>query len=257
VATAPWAPAQYLKFEDQRTRPARDLLAAVPLSDPRRIVDIGCGPGNSTELLVRRYPDADVIGLDSSAEMLAAARTRLPGVGFVLADITTWTPEPDADLLYSNATFQWVPDHLAVLERLFVALPPGAVLAVQMPDHLDGPSHTLMRTVAAAGPWAEKFAEPIRREEIHPPAVYYDRLRSAASRIDIWHSIYLHPMPDAAAIVAMVSSTGLRPFLARLDASEQAEYLRLYEAGLADAYPRVSDGFLFRFPRLFVVAVRK
>ena len=114
-----WSPAQYLKFADERSRPARDLLAAVPLTEVRRAVDIGCGPGNSTELLVARFPEAEITGLNSSPEMLEAARRRLPGVAFVEADVATWTPEVPVDLLYANATFQWVPDHKAILKRLF------------------------------------------------------------------------------------------------------------------------------------------
>ena len=120
-----WSPTQYLKFEDERTRPARDLLAQVPLGDARRVVDIGCGPGNSTELLVERFPEAEVIGLDSSAEMLAAARKRLPAATFVEADAATWSPAEPVDLLFANAVFQWVPDHLAVLARLLAALAGG------------------------------------------------------------------------------------------------------------------------------------
>ncbi len=253
-----WSPAQYLKFADERSRPARDLLAAVPLTAVRRAVDIGCGPGNSTELLAERFPDAEITGLDSSPEMLAAARERLPGVNFVEADVAAWLPEAPVDLLYANATFQWVPDHKAVLKRLFAALPAGGVLAVQMPDNVASePSHTLMRTVATEGPWAETFREPIARETIATPAAYYDLLHGQAARIDIWHTLYNHPLADAGAIVAMVRSTGLRPYLARLGGQEQADFLDRYEAKLAEAYPPLADGrVLFRFPRLFIVAVR-
>ena len=253
-----WSPAQYLKFADERSRPARDLLAAVPLTEVRRAVDIGCGPGNSTELLVARFPEAEITGLDSSPEMLEAARKRLPNVAFVEADVATWRPEAPVDLLYANATFQWVPDHKAVLKRLFRALPAGGVLAVQMPDNVASePSHTLMRALAAEAPWAEKFREPIARETIATPADYYNLLQPQAARIDIWHTIYNHPLANAAAIVAMVRSTGLRPYLARLDEDEQSAWLARYEAKLAEAYPPLADGkVLFRFPRLFIVAVR-
>ncbi len=254
----PWSPSQYLKFEDERTRPARDLLAVVPLTNVRRAVDIGCGPGNSTELLVERYPDAEVIGLDSSAEMLEAARKRLPGVTFVQADAGTWTPDADTDLLYANATFQWVPDHQAVLRRLFDALPSGGVLAVQMPDNIaTEPSHTLMRAVAAEPPWAPKFRVPIARESLGTTSDYYNLLQPAASRIDVWHTHYNHPLAGVPAIVEMIRSTGLRPYLDRLDEAERPEYLKRYEARLAEAYPPLADGkVLYRFPRLFVVAVR-
>ncbi len=253
-----WSPSQYLKFADERSRPARDLLAAVPLSEVRRAVDIGCGPGNSTELLVARFAQAEIVGLDSSPEMLAAARERLPGVSFVEADVATWTPAAPVDLLYANATFQWVPDHEAVLKRLLAALPAGGVLAVQMPDNVASePSHTLMRAVAAEAPWAEKFRVPIARETIATPADYYDLLRPDAARIDVWHTLYNHPLANVAAIVEMVRATGLRPYLARLDADEQAAFLARYAARLADAYPPLADGcVLFRFPRLFIVAVR-
>jgi trans-aconitate 2-methyltransferase len=257
-AMSTWSPVQYLKFEDERSRPARDLLAHVPLQNVRRAVDIGCGPGNSTELLAARYPDAEIIGLDSSPEMLAAARGRLPAVRFVDADAADWSPEQGTDLLFANATFQWVPRHGEVLKRLLAALPSGGVLAVQMPDNLSEPSHALMREVAGQSPWAPKFRVPIAREPIGAPASYYDLLSSDAARIDIWHTFYNHRLSGPGAIVEMVRSTGLRPFLDRLDIDEQRVFLARYEARLAEAYPPLADGrVLFRFPRLFIVAVRR
>ena len=194
----------------------------------------------------------------SSAEMLAAARERLPRVTFVEADAATWTPGEATDLLYANATFQWVPDHRAVLKRLFAALPAGGVLAIQMPDNVaTEPSHTLMRSLASESPWAPKFRVPIAREPIASPPEYYDLLQPSASRVDIWHTLYNHPLANVAAIVEMVKSTGLRPYLARLDKSEEGEWLARYAAKLAEAYPPLADGrVLYRFPRLFIVAVR-
>src|SRR4051812_44494980 len=143
-----WSAAQYLKFEDERTRPPRDLLAQVPLHSPERVVDLGCGPGNSTELLIERFPDAEVIGVDSSPDMLRQARARLPRCLFVEGDLSTWLPEQRTDLLFGNAVFHWVPDHPQVLARLLRSLPPDGVLAVQMPDNTNEPALALMETVA-------------------------------------------------------------------------------------------------------------
>ena len=190
-----WSPGQYLKFEDERTRPARDLLAAVPLAEADRVVDIGCGPGNSTELLAARYPDAEVVGIDSSPDMLKAARKRLPSVAFVEADVASWMPDPPADLLFANAVFQWVPDHLSVLARLMGGLRRGGVLAVQVPDNFAEPSHALMQEVAAAGPWRAKLAAAAgARETIPSPHAYYDRLKPLSASIDLWHTTYYHPL---------------------------------------------------------------
>lgn len=253
-----WSPGQYLKFEDERSRPALDLLARVPLDRPGRIVDVGCGPGNSTEGLARRYPEAEIVGLDSSAEMLAAARERLPDRAFIQADIETWTPDRPFDLVFANAVFQWVPDHLAVIARLLESCPPGGVLAFQVPDNLDEPTHVLMAEVARSGPWRGRFATPIRREAIPPAAAYFDRLQPLAATVDIWRTAYHHVLEGPAAIVEWVRGTGLRPWLDRLDASERAAYLDGYLERIAAAYPPLADGkVLLPFPRLFVVATKR
>jgi len=251
-----WSPAAYLKFEDERTRPARDLLAQVPLTAPRRVVDMGCGPGNSTELLVARFAAAEVIGLDNSPGMLAEATRRVPGARFGTADAGAWVPEAGTDLVFANAIYQWVPEHLAVLPRVVAALPEGGVLAVQMPDNMAEPSHVLMREVAASGPWAERLSDAARLP-LPPVATYYDALRPAARRVEIWHSIYNHALAGPEAIVEWVKSTGLRPFVDPLSADEREHFLGRYLERIAEAYPRRSDGrVLLRFPRLFIVAVR-
>ena len=254
-----WSPTQYVKFEDERTRPARDLLAQVPIESVTRAIDLGCGPGNSTELLVARYGAGGVTGMDSDAAMLEAARKRLPGTTFFQADLATWRPDQPADLLFSNAVFQWVPNHLDVLARLMEGLAPGGVLAVQMPDNFAEPTHLLMRETARSGPWSGQFAGfDDRREPIPQPNAYYDRLAPLASRVDVWHTIYNHPLKDAAAIVEWVKSTGLRPFLDHAGAQHRDGFLADYLARIAKAYAPMADGrMLLRFPRLFVVAVRK
>jgi trans-aconitate 2-methyltransferase len=255
---AAWSAAQYMKFEDERTRPVADLLARVPLAAPQRVVDLGCGPGNSTAELVARFPGAEVIGLDSSPDMLAAARRRLPHIAFVEADIVSWQPSRPVSLLFANAVFQWVPDHITVLCRLMAGLAPGGALAVQMPDNLAEPSHLAMAETAADGPWAAKIAAAgIGREPLPPAEAYYDALAPLAVAVDVWRTTYHHPLADAAAIVEWVKGTGLHPYLAPLDADERAGFLAAYAGRLAEAYPARSDGrALLRYPRLFIVAVR-
>jgi trans-aconitate 2-methyltransferase len=154
-----WSASQYVKFEDERTRPARDLLAQVPLKRIERAVDLGCGPGNSTELIIDRYGASGVTGLDSDLDMLDAARERLPGTRFVEANLATWQPEEPVDLLFANAVFQWLPDHLDIFDRLMDGLSPGGVLAVQMPDNLTEPTHLLMEETGHAGPWKPRSSK--------------------------------------------------------------------------------------------------
>ena len=256
--TEDWSARQYLKFEDERTRPPRDLLAQVPLKSARCVFDLGCGPGNSTELLVERYPQAQVIGLDSSPDMLRQARTRLPNCEFAQADLVDWSPPERTDLLFANAVFQWVPDHPAVLRRLLSALTEGAVLAVQMPDNTEEPALALMREVAAGGPWAAKLAlAAAARDDLPAPAAYYDLLGPLCAQLDIWHTVYNHVMAGADAIVEWFRGSGLRPFLAPLDDAMRRDFLADYTARVAQAYPPRHDGrVLLRFPRLFIVAIR-
>ncbi len=253
-----WSPAQYLKFADERTRPARDLLAQVPLKEARLVYDLGCGPGNSTELLVEAYPTATIIGVDNSPGMLKQARANLPSLQFEEADLHNWVASENADLLYSNATFQWLPDHISILQRMLKDLKPGGVLALQMPDNLAEPSHVAMAEAAHGAPYAEKLAHAAAARAVLPkPHFYYEVLKPHCSRLEIWHTVYNHPLKGAAAIVEWVKATGLRPFLAPLNDSEQTDYLARYEALLAKAYPAMADGMvLLRFPRLFIVAVK-
>jgi trans-aconitate 2-methyltransferase len=253
-----WSARQYLRFEDERTRPPRDLLAQVPLQSARRVFDLGCGPANSTELLIERFPGAEVIGIDSSPAMLAQARERLPKAKFEQADLTRWKPPAATDLLFGNAVFQWVPDHAAVLARLLQSLSEGGVLAVQMPDNTDEPCLALMREVASKGPWAATLAKANpARVELPRPGDYYDLLRPLCAEIDIWHTVYNHVMAGPEGIVEWFKGSALRPFLSALDAEQQKGFLADYGAAVARAYPARFDGkVLLRFPRIFIVATR-
>jgi len=258
-AAAAWNPEQYLKFEDERTRPSHDLLAQVPLDSVRRVVDLGCGPGNSTELLVARFPNAEVIGVDSSSDMLRQARERLPRCRVIEADLSTWTPEPGTDFLFGNAVFHWVPEHPRVLARLLQALPPGGVLAVQMPDNGNEPAFAVLEDVIASGPWAAAISQTKgrQRKQLLRPEGYYDLFRPLCSQIDIWHVHYNHLMENHGAVVEWFKGSGLRPLLAPLDAGMREGFLAKYTDEIGRAYPLRCDGkVMLRFPRLFIVAVR-
>ena len=250
---AGWDDAQYLKFGDQRTRPARELLARVPLEGAAHVVDLGCGPGNSTALLRARWPGARVTGVDNSDQMLARARQDDPGVQWICADAATYVPAQPADLLFANAVFHWVPEHARLFPSLMERLTPGGVLAVQMPESFDLPSHRLMREVRAAvapGRAVAGAAAPVG-----DAAFYYDLLAPRARAVDIWRTTYAHVMPDADAIVEWVKGTGLRPYVDDLEGDARAAFLSAYRRGIDEAYPARIDGKrLFPFPRLFIVA---
>jgi trans-aconitate 2-methyltransferase len=251
-----WLPNDYLRFADERTRPARDLVARIPLKAPQLVYDLGCGPGNSTALLRQAYPQAKLVGLDSSTTMLAKARIHVPQLQFIEGDIAAWPADPNADLLYANASFQWVPDHVSVLLRLLKGLKTGGVLALQMPDNLAEPSHRLMRKTAETGPWTSRLRNAAGvREAIRAPKEYYILLKPHCRSLDIWHTAYYHVLDGVQGIVDFVSTTGLRPYLDPLDEAMRRQFVDAYRAKLVKAYPEMLDGkVLMRFPRLFVVA---
>lgn len=253
-----WSPDQYLKFEDERTRPAKDLLAAVPGENITEAVDIGCGPGNSTELLVKRFPEAFVSGIDTSPDMIEKARGRLPGCTFEVADIDTWKPERKPDLLYANAVMQWLPNHERLFPRLMGFLNAGGSLAIQMPDNFDAPVHVAMREVAAECPWADRMAKAgLSRDKLADAPFYYELLRPISRRVDIWRTIYQHPLQGLDGIVEWFKGAGMRPYLSELDEEERLLFLDRYKERIAPFYPLMADGMvLLPFPRLFIVATR-
>jgi len=254
-----WSAKQYVAFEDERTRPVRDLLAALPAIEARCAVDLGCGPGNSTELLAQRFPGAELSGVDSSADMIEAARKRLPQVRFETVGIEAWSAPGPFDVILANAVLQWLPDHAALLPALARRLGQGGALAIQMPNNLDSPAHRLMREIAADGPWAHKLsAAATARTALASADWYYALLRSACGRADVWQTVYYHALSGGAgAIVEWFKGSGLRPFLDPLDAAERAAYIDRYQAALARVYPPLADGgVLLPFPRLFMIGIR-
>lgn len=251
-----WSAQQYTMFEQQRTRPVRDLVAAIPNTEVRNAVDLGCGPGNSTEVLAARYPGARVTGMDSSEDMLLDARKRLPALTFELADIGAWRPAEKFDVILANASLQWLPDHATLYPHLVDQLTPGGTLAVQTPDNLDEPAHRLAREVAADGPWAAKIGA-VKHNERHPANDYFELLSRHCSTVDVWRTTYLHPLADHAAVVEWFKASALRPFLAPLTDSEKVVFLQTYQARISQAYPALADGtVLLPFPRLFIIATR-
>ena len=253
-----WSPERYLQFASERSRPAMDLLARVGSISGKVIYDLGCGPGNSTSLLLAAYPGAFVTGVDNSPAMLERARKDVAEAEFLLADLSDWKVPADADLLFSNATFQWVPNHAEVMKRMLSAAKTGAALAVQMPNNLDEPSHSAMRLVAQNNRWSGLVGEAGSvRERLLSPAGYQDQLGGECRSLNIWQTTYYHRLADHQAILDFVSSTGLRPYLDPLSPAEQDAFKAAYVEKLKHAYTLQEDGtVLLPFPRLFIVAVR-
>jgi trans-aconitate 2-methyltransferase len=265
-----WSAQEYVTFEDERTRPVRDLVAAIRRESAREVIDLGCGPGNSTGVLAARFPGASISGVDNSADMIAAARLRLPAVNFATTDIEDWVAQESVkredlrgrrlDVILANAVLQWMPDHSTLLPALVATLAQQGVLAIQMPDNLEEPAHCLMREVAAAGPWAARLAMAAAARAVVPDVRwYYELLSSAGCQVDVWRTTYFHPLTGGATdVVEWFKGTGLRPFLAPLDAVQRTEFLTRYQHALGAAYPAMPDGgVLLPFPRLFIVAVRR
>jgi trans-aconitate 2-methyltransferase len=250
-----WHPERYLAFDDHRTRPAADLLARVPLRAPERVVDLGCGPGNSTALLALRWPHADVVGIDSAAAMLAKARDGGIAARWLEADIASWTPDAPVDLLFSNAALQWLPDHQILLPRLLSHLRPGGVLAIQMPRNFQAGSHVTLRELAAEKPWAALLAGVLRAEPVASAESYHDLLAPLTAALEFWQTEYLQVLDGEDPVLRWTEATALRPVLQTLDEIEGAAFKQAYAARLREAYPRRPDGTtLFPFLRLFIIA---
>jgi len=254
-----WRPKQYLLFEEERTRPVRDLVAQIPVASPRSVVDLGCGPGNSTAVLATRWPAARITGLDSSAEMLDRARQSNPRLEWVQGDITEWSSGAgrEYDIVFSNAALQWVTDHAAIYPRLLNRVAAGGALAVQVPANINEPAHQIMRDLASSSAWRDRFPPSgVCEWFVHGIAFYYDVLAPAAKSINIWEMTYIHVMPDVESITEWYKATGMRPFLDCLPgAAERERFIKDYTDAIRCEYkPRPSGSVLFPFRRLFLIA---
>jgi trans-aconitate 2-methyltransferase len=254
-----WDPGQYLRYAGERGRPFFDLLARVPAEKPGFVADLGCGPGNLTATLTERWPEAEILGVDNSPEMIAAAQAET-GHGsrltFREGDVRGWRPERPVDVLISNAVLQWVPGHLDVVSRWPDMLAPGGWLAFQLPGNFGQPSHTVLRDLAASARWRGQLAGVQLNRQARDPAEYLDLLARAGCTVDAWETTYLHVLPGSDPVVEWYRGTGLRPVLAALGPEQAQEFVAEYREGVTRAYPPAPYGTVLPFRRVFVVASR-
>jgi trans-aconitate 2-methyltransferase len=263
LASTVWDANLYLKFADARMRPALDLMGRLDPANARRpghaIYDLGCGAGNISRILAERFPEAPIVGIDSSEQMLEKARSQTvdPRVTFARGDLAHFKPDAPPAILYSNATYQWLPGHVDMFPGLLRLLPSGGQLAIQMPRNHEAPSHALMQEAARAGPWRDKLKGIGGIARVEEPARYFDVLKPLSSDLEVWETVYQQVLTGKDPVAQYTSSTGLRPFLEALAEPERARFYETYAALVARAYPARSDGItLFPFRRLFIVARR-
>jgi trans-aconitate 2-methyltransferase len=266
-----WDPGQYQRFAGQRARPFFELLARVGATEPGLVADLGCGPGDLTATLTGRWPGAEVIGVDSSPEMIQAAGQLLGGkdgapggrgsagsrLSFVLADLRDWRPERPVDVIISNAVLQWVPGHLAVIASWPGMLASGGWLAFQVPGNFDQPSHQILLDLAGSPRWRPLLGGVQRSRQAAQPAEYLALLAGAGCDVDAWETTYLHVLPGADPVLDWYQGSGLRPVLAALDSKAAAEFLAEYGARAREAYLATPHGTVLPFRRVFVAASRR
>jgi trans-aconitate 2-methyltransferase len=256
-----WDPAQYWTFADERSRPFFELVTRIRAEAPARVVDLGCGHGELTATLAQRWPEAVVEGVDSSTEMITAARKLVTGhldrLRFSVGDLSDWAPSAPVDVIVSNAALQWVPAHRELLPRWAAALTPGGWLAFQVPGNTDAPSHVLLRELCSSPRWQDPLASVPRGNPVGDPAEYLGLLADQGCRVDTWETTYLQVLPGENAVLEWMKGTALRPVIAALggaDSAETAEFLADYAGLLSAAYPTGPEGTVFPFRRIFVVA---
>ncbi|HMN79821.1 MAG TPA: methyltransferase domain-containing protein [Burkholderiaceae bacterium] len=252
-----WNPEQYLKFAQPRLRPALDLLARIDLPAPARIVDLGCGTGSITGLMARRWPAAQITGVDDSAAMLERARGEHPGIRWQQQSMADWRADEPVDLLFSNAALHWLPDHPALFASLIGQLAPGGVLAVQMPRNFSAPSHTAIADTVREGPWRARLEPLLKPLPVMEPAAYFEICSPLAADVDLWETEYRQVLTGQDPVKEWTKGPWLRQFLDALDEPQRSRFETDYAARVARAYPPLPDGrTLFPFRRLFLIATR-
>jgi trans-aconitate 2-methyltransferase len=253
-----WDAEQYLKFSDERTQPVRDLISRIVLENPPRIMDLGCGPGNSTAELRNRWPGSRITGLDSSPEMIARARRSYAQGEWQVGDATCWTAEEPFSLVFSNAMLHWVHDHERVCRQLLDQVATGGALAIQVPAHYDSPLHREILDVSRDPGWTSRMESARKALTNHPPEFYYDLLGPRSQRLDLWQTAYYHVLAGPEGVLEWFRGSGLRPFLESLeDEAERRHFEALLLERYKGTYPRRADGrVLFPFLRLFFVVYR-
>jgi trans-aconitate 2-methyltransferase len=258
-----WDPGQYLSFADERSRPFFDLAGRIGAQDPGYVVDLGCGPGQLTADLARRWPQATVLGIDSSVEMIEAATAARYGgddfggrLSFELGDVRDFKPDRPVDVIISNAVLQWVPGHLELLPRWADYLAPSGWLAFQLPGNFDQPSHAVLRELAGSERWRDRLARAELNRQAEDPISYVDVLAGAGLAVDAWETTYLHLLHGPDPVTEWYKGTGLRPVLAVLSPEEAREFVDQYGARVRAAYPAAPYGTVLPFRRVFVVAHR-
>jgi len=256
-----WDPRQYLNFAGERSRPFYDLASRIGATGPAFVVDLGCGPGQLTASLAERWPKAEVLGVDSSAEMIDAARRAEYGRGaldgrlsFVIGNVRNWEPGRPVDVIVSNAVLQWVPGHEELLPRWADWLTPGGWLAFQVPGNFDQPSHAILRELASSDRWREQLAGVEFNRQPAEPSRYLDLLARHGLAVDAWETTYLHVLQGPDPVTQWYKGTGLRPALAALPPAEVDEFVRQYGELARAAYPAAPYGTVLPFRRLFIVA---
>jgi trans-aconitate 2-methyltransferase len=254
-----WNPSLYLKFQAERTQPSIDLVSRIRLENPMDIIDLGCGPGNSTEILFKRWPKAKVAGLDSSEKMIEQARKDYPGYEWIHADASSYKPGKKFDLVFSNAALQWIPDHQKLIPGIFSWLNPGGILAVQVPANKESPLHIALVKVSRSKRWHDYTRDCAAYIVYHPAEIYYEILSPLSQNFDIWETTYCHILESHKALIEWYRSTGMKTYLEKLpDDKARTDFENEVLSEAVSAYPTQSDNkVIYPFRRLFYMARKK